>query len=475
MDRFIHDDFMLQSESARRLFHEYAMPMPVIDYHCHLDPGRLAADHRFRSVTEAWLEGDHYKWRAMRANGIDERFITGGADDREKFRAWARTVPCTLRNPLYHWTHLELARVFGMSDTLLDEENADQVFDSCNEMLASPGFGARSIVAKFNVETVCTTDDPVDSLEHHSAWRDVPDAPFALLPAWRPDRALAADRPALFHAWIERLEARTGTRIKKYDDFLAALVSRQDYFHMAGCRLSDHGLESIPADEWTGKDTARIFTKALEGRPLASDEPARYRSALLHRLAVMDCERGWTQQFHLGVLRNTNSRMFTASGPDTGYDSIGDFPHAVPTARFFDRLEREGKLAKTVIYNSNPSDNELFASMIGNFQDGSGPGKLQLGSGWWFLDQKDGIERQLNALSNMGLLARFIGMTTDSRSFLSFPRHEYFRRVLCALLGADMENGLIPRDFGLVGRMVQNICYFNARNYFGFPRLPMPA
>ncbi len=469
MERFIHDDFMLQSESARRLFHEHAAAMPIIDYHCHLNPGRLCADHRFRSVTEAWLEGDHYKWRAMRANGIDERLITGDADDREKFRAWARTVPYTLRNPLFHWTHLELERVFGISDTLLDVESADRVFDECNERLASPGFGAQSIVAKFNVRIVCTTDDPVDSLEQHTAWHALEKAPFAMLPAWRPDRALSADNQAIFRPWIERLETISGIRINKYDDMLDALGSRHEFFHSAGCRLSDHGLESIPADDWNEKQVKGIFSKALSGKTLADDECGKYRSALLHRLALMDCDRGWTQQFHLGVLRNTNSKMFESLGADAGYDSIGDFSHARSTARFLDRLEREGRLAKTVIYNINPADNELFATMIGNFQSGPTPGKLQFGSGWWFLDQKDGMEAQINSLSNMGMLARFIGMTTDSRSFLSFPRHEYFRRVLCNMVGTDMENGLIPRDMDLVGRMIRGICYLNARDYFCFP------
>lgn len=469
MERFIHDDFMLQSESARRLFHDYASAMPIIDYHCHLNPGRIASDHRFRSVTEAWLDGDHYKWRAMRANGVDERLITGEADDREKFRAWARTVPRTLRNPLYHWTHLELARVFGITDVLLDENNADGVFDACNEMLASPGFGVRSIVAKFNVETVCTTDDPVDSLEHHAAFKAAHNAPFRMYPAWRPDRVLAAGDRDVFGPWIERLRAITGITIDKYDDLMAALQVRHDFFHSLGCRLSDHGLESIPSDEWKEKEVKKIFAKALGGSRPADDELVQYRSAILHQLAVMDCGEGWTQQFHLGVLRNTNSRMFASLGPDTGYDSIGDFSHARSTARFLNGLEREGKLARTILYNINPADNQLFATMIGNFQDGSVPGKLQFGSGWWFLDQKEGMEAQLNALSNMGLLARFIGMTTDSRSFLSFPRHEYFRRVLCNLIGSDMENGLVPRDMDFIGRMVRNICYFNARDYFDFP------
>ncbi|HSV98291.1 MAG TPA: glucuronate isomerase [Spirochaetota bacterium] len=469
MERFIHDDFMLQSESARRLFHDYAAAMPIIDYHCHLDPGRLSADHRFGSVTEAWLEGDHYKWRAMRANGIDERLITGDAGDREKFRAWARTVPRTLRNPLYHWTHLELARVFGIDDRLLSDETADWIFDACNEALASPGFGARSIVKKFNVETVCTTDDPVDSLEHHRAWTAGGEAPFALLPAWRPDRALAVDRPHVFGPWRERLEERTGIRIRKYDDLLDALDARHEFFHEAGCRLSDHGLESIPSVDWGEKRVRGIFARALKGEAVAEGETIEFQSALLHRLAVMDWGKGWAQQFHVGVLRNTNARMFVALGQDTGYDSIGDFAHGRSTSRFLDRLDRRGQLARTILYTINPADNALFATMIGNFQDGSVPGKLQFGSGWWFLDQKDGMEAQMNALSNMGLLARFIGMTTDSRSFLSFPRHEYFRRVLCNLIGSDMETGLVPRDTDLLGRMVQDICYFNARDYFAFP------
>ena len=469
MEPFIHDDFMLRSESARRLYHEFAAPMPIIDYHCHLNPGMLASDHRFRSVTEAWLDGDHYKWRAMRANGIDERLVTGGADDRERFRAWARTVPSTLRNPLYHWTHLELVRVFGIGDRLLDGETADMIFDECNEKLASADFGARSIVKKFNVELVCTTDDPVDSLEHHRLWRESADMPFALWPAWRPDRALAVDRPALFGQWIAGLGEITGIRIRRYEDLLRALEARHEFFHRAGCRLSDHGLEWIPSADWSEKRVRAVFARALKGGAVSEEESLEYGSALLYRLAVMDHERGWAQQFHVGVLRNTNSRMFGALGPDTGYDSVGDFAHGKSTARFLDRLEREGRLTRTVLYNINPSDNALFATMIGNFQDGSVPGKMQFGSGWWFLDQKEGMEAQMNALSGMGLLARFIGMTTDSRSFLSFPRHEYFRRVLCDLVGSDMENGLIPRDFTLVGGMIRDICCDNARAYFGFP------
>ena len=469
MKPFIHDDFMLGSKSARRLYHEFAEPMPIIDYHCHLDPGKLASNYRFRNVTEAWLEGDHYKWRAMRANGIEERLISGDGEDREKFRAWARTVPFTLRNPLYHWTHMELARVFGIDDRLLDGETADRIFDECNEILASKDFGARSIVEKFNVELVCTTDDPVDSLEHHISWQKRGDTPFALLPAWRPDRALAVGRPEVFGPWTAELAGITGIRIRSFEDMLEALEARHAFFHGAGCRLSDHGLEYIPSADWTDIRVRSILKRALEGGAVSEAESIEYGSALLHRLSVMDHEKGWTQQFHVGAFRNVNSKMFDSLGPDTGYDSVGDFTHGVPMARFFDRLELEDRLAKTVLYNINPADNALFATMAGNFQKGPAPGKMQFGGAWWFLDQKDGIEAQMNTLSNMGLLSRFIGMTTDSRSFLSFPRHEYFRRVLCGMLGADMENGLIPQDFDLAGSMVRDICYNNACVYFDFP------
>jgi glucuronate isomerase len=462
MKAFIDDDFLLGSDVARDLYHRCVADLPIIDYHCHLPVAQIADDHRFRSMTEIWLDGDHYKWRAMRANGVAERFCTGDATDWEKFEAWARTVPATLRNPLYHWTHLELKNPFGVTE-LLNERTARAIFDRCNEQL--PNLSTQALLRHFRVAIVCTTDDPADSLEHHAALARRADPHTRVVPTWRPDAALNIDDPSAFNAWVARLEAASGTSIITINDFFDVLDKRHAAFHDVGCRASDHGLEQIYAEPWTDSEVAATFDRVRAGKTV--DDAIRYKSALLHRFALMDHARGWVQQYHLGALRNTNTRMRRTLGADSGLDSIGDFEMARPLARFFDRLDASDQLAKTILYNLNPRDNELFATMIGNFQDGSVPGKMQYGSAWWFLDQIDGMTRQINALSNMGLFSRFIGMITDSRSFLSYSRHEYFRRLVCNLLGDDVRRGLLPDDRELLGRLAQDVSFFNARDYLG--------
>ena len=464
---FIHDDFLLQTKEACELYHGYAADKPIIDYHCHLPPDQVAADHRFRNIADAWLGGDHYKWRVMRCNGVAERFCTGGAPDREKFDKWAETMPYLLRNPLYHWTHLELVRYFGVTD-LLSPQTADAVWDACNARLAEPGFSCRGLMERSNVVLVCTTDDPVDSLEHHRAVAADPAFKVRVLPAWRPDKAMAVEDTVRFNEWTNKLVAAADMPIGDFDAFMAALHKRHAFFHENGCRLSDHGLDTAYAADCTVADIKSIFHKVRSGHNLAADDVEKFKSAMLVEFGIMDCERDWTQQFHFGAQRNNNTRMVEALGPDTGFDSIGDRPIAQPLSRFLDRLARIGKLTRTILYNLNPADNMVLATMLGNFQDGSEPGKMQFGSGWWFLDQKDGMEQQMAALSNLGLLSRFVGMLTDSRSFLSYTRHEYFRRILCSLLGREMADGSIPHDMALVGRMVEDISYGNAARYFKF-------
>jgi len=467
-EKFIHPDFLLSTEEARRLFHERAAEQPIIDYHCHLPPEDIAGDRNFANLTGIWLAGDHYKWRAMRTNGVDERFCTGDASDEEKFRAWAATVPKCLRNPLYHWTHLELNRPFGIDDRLLGPDTWKGIWDECNAMLAEPEFSPRGILRQMKVEVVCTTDDPTDDLRHHREMAAEGETATRMLPTFRPDKAMNLDDVAAWNSWCDDLAAAAGQDVKTYDDFLAALRRRHDFFHEQGCRLSDHGLERAYADDYTDAEIRAVFKKARAGAAVGRDEHHKFKSALCYEFGVMDHEKGWTQQFHLGAMRNNNTRLFEALGPDTGFDSIGDFEQGRPLSRFLDRLDREDRLTRTVLYNLNPRDNELFATMIGNFQDGSVPGKMQFGSGWWFLDQWDGMTKQIEALSNMGLLSRFVGMLTDSRSFLSYPRHEYFRRLLCDLLGRDIAAGRLPRDFDLIGDLVEDVCYRNAAGYFGF-------
>lgn len=464
MKKFLDENFLLENQTAQRLYHDYASSMPIIDYHCHLNPREIAEDAKFDNLSRLWLAGDHYKWRAMRANGVDERFITGDASDSEKFEKWAETVPDTLRNPLYHWTHLELQRYFGIHE-LLGPATAASIYDKAGEMLSSDQYSVRSLIRKMNVDVICTTDDPVDSLEFHQAIRK-DGFETKVLPAWRADKAMAVEDPESYREYIEKLEASSGISISSYMDLLTALTARHDFFHEQGCRISDHGLETFYAEDFEHHDVERIFLKLRSGRKLNPEEILKFKSALLIELAVMDYEKGWAQQFHLGAIRNNNSGRLHELGPDTGYDSIGDQSIALAASRFLDKLDTRDQLAKTILYNLNPGDNEVLMTMAYNFSDGKIPGKMQFGSGWWFLDQKYGMTDQLNTLSSLGLLSRFVGMLTDSRSFLSFPRHEYFRRILCNLVGTDVEKGEIPNDETLLKPLIENISYYNAKNYF---------
>lgn len=441
--------------------------MPIIDYHCHLVPQMIAENRRFGNITEAWLGGDHYKWRAMRANGVEEAYITGDKSDWEKFEKWVGTLPYAMRNPLYHWTHLELARIFGI-DEVLSPRTAREIYEACNARLAEPGFRAQGLMTRCNVEVVCTTDDPVDSLEYH---RCIAESGFGtkVLPAWRPDKATAVSDPEAYNAYLDRLETAADMSIGTYEELLDALHVRHDFFDRMGCRLSDHGLGGFVAADYTESDLMQIFAKVRGGTALTAGETAKFQSGLLFDLALMDDESGWTQQYHVGAIRNNNSRMFDRLGPEAGYDSIGEEPCAAAGNRFLDRLARAGKLSKTILYNLHPKDTEVLITMAGNFNEGPTVGKVQYGAAWWFLDQEDGMTKQLNALSSLGLLGRFVGMLTDSRSFLSYPRHEYFRRILCNLLGRDVESGRLPRsEMAWIGRMVEDISYHNAKNYFGF-------
>ena len=465
---FIHEDFLLGTNSARRLYHEFAAPEPILDYHCHLSPRDIAENRQFKNLFEIWLEGDHYKWRAMRANGVPERFCTGDATPWEKFQAWAATVPQTLRNPLYHWTHLELSRYFGITE-LLDETSAARIWEQANEQLATPELSAHGILRKFRVSALCTTDDPADDLRHHEEIA-ASHLTTRVLPAFRPDAALAVHRPDFFNSWLARLEQASGVDIATLPDLLDALRRRRDFFHERGCRLSDHGLERCYAEPCAEAEASVIFHAARSGRAVSPSEHAKFASFVMLFLGRLYAERGWTMQLHLGALRNNNARMFRHLGPDTGFDGISDDPQAASLAAFLDRLDQDNELPKTILYNLNPSDNYAFATMAGNFQDGVVPGKVQLGSGWWFLDQKEAMEWQINALSNLGLLSGFVGMVTDSRSFMSYPRHEYFRRVLCNMIGREIESGEIPDAGDLAGSLVRKICHANAERYFGFPK-----
>ena len=464
---FINEDFMLSNEAARQLYHEGAEKMPIIDYHCHLIPKMIAENHQFADITELWLGGDHYKWRAMRGNGVDEEYITGGKSSWEKFSKWAETVPYTMRNPLYHWTHLELKRVFGI-DSLLSPATARDIFEECNAKLATEEFRGQALIRRFNVEVVCTTDDPADDLRYHKA---IAEKPFGVkvIPAWRPDKAMAIENPESYKAYLEKLGEAAGMEIRSYSDLLEALQRRHEFFESMGCKLSDHGLETFYASDYTDSEIKAIFAKVLSGKNADAEELDKFRSACLHDFAVMDAEAGWAQQFHIGAIRNNNTRMFNILGPDTGYDAIHDVQCAAAGHRFFDRLTLEGKLAKTILYCLNPKDNEVLMTMAYTFNDGTVPGKMQFGSGWWFLDQEDGMRKQMNALSALGLFTRFVGMLTDSRSFVSYPRHEYFRRILCSVLGEDIEKGKLPAsEMDFIRKVVEDISYNNARNYFNF-------
>jgi glucuronate isomerase len=461
--KFIHEDFLLQTRTARNLYHKFAEAEPICDYHCHLPPRDLAENRQFNNLFEIWLEGDHYKWRAMRSNGVPERFCTGDATPFEKFTAWAATVPHTVRNPLYHWTHLELKRYYGV-DELLNPASAERIWKKANAKLATPQYTTQGILKKFKVKTVCTTDDPIDDLKHHQKLAQA-GLDTRILPTFRPDKALNVHQPEAFNAWVKSLSAAANIDVKNLDTFLQALRQRHDFFHARGCRLSDHGLNHSFADFITEKEASAIFARTLKGQAATLQEQFQFASFLMVFLGQLNAAKKWVMQLHLGALRNNNSRLLRQLGPDTGFDSIGDFSQAAALSAFLNKLDNENALPKTIIYNLNPADNYVFATMLGNFQDGTIPGKIQLGSGWWFLDQKEGMEWQMNALSNLGLLSRFVGMVTDSRSFMSYPRHEYFRRTLCNLIGRDVENGEIPKDESLLGPMIRNICYGNARQY----------
>ncbi|MBD1394797.1 glucuronate isomerase [Mucilaginibacter glaciei] len=468
MKNFLDQDFLLQTETAKRLYHEFAADMPIIDYHCHLPPDQIANDINFENITSVWLNGDHYKWRAMRANGVDESYITGNKSDKEKFEQWAATVPYTLRNPLYHWTHLELRRYFGI-DSRLMPGTADYIYNDCTAKLQSRDYSVRKLITGRNVEVICTTDDPLDSLEHHQKIKE-DGFDLKVLPAFRPDKAMYCDDTKAMNTYIAQLEVVADTVVNSFESYLHALKKRHHYFAANGCCVSDHGLERMYADDYTDNEIVAIFAKIRTDQVLSPVERGKFKSAMLYNFAVWDHEKGWVQQFHIGAIRNNSSRGLRLLGPDTGRDSIGDFLQSRNLARFLDKLDSEDRLTKTIIYNINPADNEMIATMAGNFNDGSIAGKIQFGSAWWFLDQKDGMIKQLNALSNMGLLSRLVGMLTDSRSFLSFPRHEYFRRILCNLLGDDIENGELPNDLQWTGKIVQDICYYNAKNYFDFDK-----
>ena len=464
---FITDNFLLQNDTANRLYHTYAVQQPILDYHGHLPVKDIAQNRRFSNLTEIWLEGDHYKWRAMRANGVPENYCTGNASPYEKFRAWARTVPFTLRNPLYHWTHLELLRYFGIND-LLDESSTDRIWNAANKLLETEEMSSHGILRKFKVTALCTTDDPADPLKYHEAIR-ASSLSTRVFPTFRPDQALRTQDPQLFNEWLDRLGEAADVDISSLAGLLKALSRRHDHFHEHGCRLSDHGLDSCYPVHCTESRASALFSRLRSGSTIAPSESAEFAGFLMLFFGRLDAEKGWTKQLHLGAQRNTNTNAFRSLGRDTGFDSIGDWQQGSLLIAYLDRLNQEGWLPKTILYNLNPSDNYVFATVIGNYQDGTLPGKIQFGSAWWFLDQKEGMEQQLNALSNCGLLSRFVGMLTDSRSFMSFTRHEYFRRILCNVLGTEMERGELPSDEKLIGNLVANVCYDNAAAFFDFP------
>jgi glucuronate isomerase len=461
----------VRSPAYETFYHDFAEAMPIIDYHCHLSPKEIAEDQRWETITQIWLGGDHYKWRAMRSNGVTEDYCTGDQDDWSKFEKWVETLEACYKNPLFHWSHLELSRYFGI-DEILTLDNARAVYDKCNALLATPEFSARGLIRKSGVKVICTTDDPVDDLRWH---RQIRESGFEtkVLPAWRPDKAMAVENIEIFGAYLQQLATVCETEILDFSSYMQALKSRHDFFHGEGCRLSDHGLERFYAADYTPAEIEKIFDNLLRGETLYASEVDQFKSCMMVEFGIMDHARGWVQQFHVGALRSNSSRMFKALGPDTGFDSIGDERLGNQLSKFLDRLDRDNQLAPTILYNLNPRDNHLMATMIGNFQDGSRPGKMQHGSGWWFLDQKHGMEQQMEILSQLGLLSRFVGMLTDSRSFLSYTRHEYFRRILCNMLGNDVEQGLLPADMKRLGRMVQDICYNNAARYFDFGVEPL--
>lgn len=465
---FIHENFLLECPEAIELYHRYAAPQPIIDYHCHLVPQELAENKRWENITQIWLYADHYKWRAMRTAGVDESYCTGNRSDKEKFQKYAEVTPLFLRNPLYHWSHLELKNYFGIQDPLLSSQTADSIWKSTEKTLQNPDFSAWSILKQSKVEVICTTDDPIDSLEYHRQIQKEKKCPASVFPTWRPDRVLWVDRGEAFTSWIQKLGEKSNISIVDLPSLLCALKNRHDFFAQHGCKLSDRGIETFWSVPCTLDEVNLTLKKALQGERPTVQETEKYKSYLLHELAVLDAEKGWTMQIHYGALRNNNTRMQKKLGADSGFDSIGDLPVADALAKHLDRLDSIERLPKTILYNLNPRDYELIATMLGNFQDGTISGKLQMGSGWWFLDQLDGMKRQIEALSQLGLLSCFVGMLTDSRSFLSYVRHEYFRRLLCQILGDEIKRGLLPRDLPLVGSLVEKVCYTNAKNYFQF-------
>ena len=467
MKQYIHENFMLHSEPAVRLYHDYAKEMPIIDYHNHLSPMEISDNQKYNDITKIWLGSDHYKWRAMRGNGIDEKFITGNAPSREKFKAWGKTMEVVLRNPLFVWAHMELLRYFGIDDLLLTSTTSDIIYDTCNELLKEDKFFPRRLIDQMNVEVLCTTDDPVDSLDYHNKVNSETES-FKIYPTWRPDKAFKVDNADSFNSWVDALSKIADIDISTFDNFLNALTMRHDYFHDQGCRISDYGLDQVYSEDFSESEVKDIFTSVRSGNEITLERALRFKSAMIFYFCSLDYDKNWVQQLHIGALRNTNSQYYDKLGPDSGFDSIDDRAFSKDLLKLLDRLDFNGTLAKTVIYPMNPAFNSVVATMAGNFQDGKVPGKIQFGSAWWFLDQKDGIEDQLNILSNMGVLGRFVGMTTDSRSILSFVRHEYFRRIFCNLIGNDMQKGLLPVDFNLIGSMVQDICYNNAKEYFCF-------
>jgi glucuronate isomerase len=467
MKPFLDKDFLLQTDTARQLFHNHAAAMPIIDYHNHLPPQQIAADYQFASITELWLKGDHYKWRAMRARDVQENDITGTTDDKTKFLRWAATVPYTMRNPLYHWTHLELQRYFGITD-LLNESSADKIYAACNQLLQTKEYSVRNLLRKMNVTVLCTTDDPCDSLAYHQQIKE-DEFEIKVLPTFRPDAAIAIEDMQNWNHWVNNLSHITELPVYNFTQFIDALKKRHDFFAEIGCKLSDHGLETMYAEDYDDDQIEQHYDTLRAGSRLHAEDAAQFKTAVLYQLALLDHEKNWTAQWHIGAIRNNNSALLKQLGADAGVDSIGDFTTARAMNRFFDKLNSTNQLSKTIIYNLNPADNEVYATLIGNFQDGITPGKMQYGSGWWFLDQKEGMEKQINALSNMGLLSQFVGMLTDSRSFLSYPRHEYFRRLLCNILGKEVEQGELPaEELPFIGKMVEDICYNNAKAYFNF-------
>jgi len=466
MKRFLDENFLLQSKTAERLYHDFAAKMPIIDYHCHLPQDQIAGDKSFDNITQAWLYGDHYKWRAMRTNGVDESYCTGKQSDEAKFHKWAETVPYTMRNPLYHWTHLELLRYFDVRE-ILNAASSKKIYEECTARLQTPEYSIRNLLTKMKVQVICTTDDPLDDLAHHKKLKE-DNFSIRILPAFRPDKAMQCEDVTQLNIYIDRLERISESPVQTLFQYLEALKKRHDYFADNGCSVSDHGLERLYAADFTDAEIDQIFKKIRSQKQPDREEIEKFKSAMLFYFATWDHEKGWVQQYHVGALRNNNSRRLRELGADTGWDSIGDYPQGESLSRFLNKLDAGNQLAKTILYNVNPADNALMATMTGNFNDGTVPGKIQFGSGWWFMDQKDGMINQMNSLSNMGLISRFVGMLTDSRSFLSYPRHEYFRRILCNLFGDEIENGELPNDIPWIGGMIEDICYNNAKNYFNW-------